>query len=206
MINVLKLCEDSHRISKDKGWLETERSFAGVVALIHSELSEAIEDYRNNRPISQIWYDVKCNTGPVIKLSAEELKRAKAGDTAIVSAKPCGVPSELADVIIRIAQHCGTEGRGSALDSHVRVLHGSVVADPRMTFEEMIAYAHLDVSLAFRSFTKQESFSEVYDHLAATWVLLEGFCKNNDINLEAAVIEKQAFNETRPHRHGGKKI
>ena len=26
------------------------------------------------------------------------------------------------------------------------------------------------------------------------------------VALEAAIIEKQAYNETRPHRHGGKKI
>lgn len=54
----------------------------GVV--YHSELSEALEDYRNGFAAAQIYY----------------------GDRQ----KPCGVPIELADVLIRIGDLCGYFG------------------------------------------------------------------------------------------------
>ncbi len=199
MIDVKKLCEDSHRISKDKGWLEEKRSFAAVTALIHSELSEAIEDYRGNKGLNEVWYEY----GKGVTLCTYSAEQAKEVDGPL---KPCGIPSELADVIIRIAQHCGTEERGNELASHVEYNRGKFIVNPSMTFEELIASAHVDVALAYRSHVTGESFPEIYDHLADAWTLLEEYSRVNDIDLEAAVIEKQAFNETRPHRHGGKKI
>lgn len=36
------------RINENNGWFETERPFSADVALLHSEVSEAYEGYRNN--------------------------------------------------------------------------------------------------------------------------------------------------------------
>jgi NTP pyrophosphatase (non-canonical NTP hydrolase) len=51
-----------------------------LIALCHSELSEALEDYRNGRRIDAIYYE---------------------------NDKPSGIPIELADVVIRVFDICG---------------------------------------------------------------------------------------------------
>lgn len=43
--NFIKTC---HKIAKEKGWWDKERSDGEVIALMHSELSEALEAMRNN--------------------------------------------------------------------------------------------------------------------------------------------------------------
>ena len=75
--------ELSHRDAKAKGWRDRPRSFAEEIAMFHSEISEALEAYR---------------------LDGE--MRTYVG----FEGKPEGVPVELADAIIRIAEACEHHG------------------------------------------------------------------------------------------------
>lgn len=59
------------------------RTFPEIVALIHSELSEALEEYRSNHGVTEVYQEAE---------------------------KPEGVPIELADAIIRILDYCGYAG------------------------------------------------------------------------------------------------
>ena len=45
-LTIKKLIEECHSIAKEKGWWEDERNDGELIALMHSELSEALEAMR----------------------------------------------------------------------------------------------------------------------------------------------------------------
>ena len=86
-MTIQKLIIDSHKTSISKGWWENpNRNIGELLALIHSEISEALEVYREQG-----------NDG---------LKKTWTEDDG----KPEGFTIELADAVIRIADLCGALG------------------------------------------------------------------------------------------------
>lgn len=76
------LVEACGRQQQANGWRESDRPFTEESMLIVTEVAEAVEEYRDNHPMTETYYnDDKPN-------------------------KPEGVPSELADIIIRIGDVC----------------------------------------------------------------------------------------------------
>lgn len=87
--------------------IATEHGFSDAtpgedMALIHSEVSEALEDIREGHAPSVLWYEEKDSAGNVTR-HGEQAPGAR-------MRKPCGVPSEMADIIIRVAHFCGKHG------------------------------------------------------------------------------------------------
>lgn len=74
------LIDESYSTAKEKGWWDNERPVGDIFMNIVAEMSEAWEEYRNNQDYNHIYY---------------------------VDNKPEGIPVELADVFIRIADFCG---------------------------------------------------------------------------------------------------
>ena len=81
-----ELALEAHKIAVDHGWWDNPPTFGDVVALCHSELSEALQSYRNNEPME--FYDVKDD-----------------GSTTLE-----GYGVELVDTMIRILDFCGAVG------------------------------------------------------------------------------------------------
>jgi hypothetical protein len=73
-----------------------ERNFGEVLALIHSEVSEALEAWRDGDPINMLYRDHPDGT------RCENSSRCYGPKGTSEEAKPTGVPSELADIIIRV--------------------------------------------------------------------------------------------------------
>jgi len=94
--NLNELRDECHAIARAKGWHgeqcgavvfppnDREGRFPELLALVHSEVSEALEAYREGKPIA-------------------EFRVTMAGTQA-------GIPSELADILIRVLDICGLYG------------------------------------------------------------------------------------------------
>lgn len=79
-----EIVKEAHATAVEKGWWDSERNVFEQIALVHSELSEALEEAR------------VCSDLTLIDEEEE--------------GKPVGFSIELADAIIRIADMCGALG------------------------------------------------------------------------------------------------
>jgi NTP pyrophosphatase (non-canonical NTP hydrolase) len=80
---ISELINESYKTAVEKGWWEggAEREVGTALMLMVTELAEAMEEHRNGHGLDEIYHQP--------------------------NGKPEGVPVELADVIIRIADLCG---------------------------------------------------------------------------------------------------
>jgi hypothetical protein len=167
MLDLAEFQKEAHALSVAKGWYEgVDLADPCVketkIALIHSELSEALECIREGD----------------LALRFEE------------TGKPCGLPSELADVVIRVLDFCEAFELGAidGLDPTLNVEQGLITPLQAGAF---IYMAH-----------KQLAHGRIGDATQTCYNLAA--CYGFDLN--HAVQLKHSFNATRPHRHGGKAL
>lgn len=158
-----EIAKRSNETAHEKGWWESGREFDGVVALIHSEASEALEEWRDNHEVTERYYTV---------------------------AKYRPEPQNIG--------HDDPE-RKEELQGWARVLNrrGDGAYVPAAELPESIA-----VLLVFAGFLKPEG---IPSELADIIIRVGDAAAEYGIDLGQETLLKQAYNSTRPHKHGGKR-
>jgi NTP pyrophosphatase (non-canonical NTP hydrolase) len=92
-MEIKKIQKDVHNLAIEKGWHVNGADVPAWISNIHAEASEAFEDYRDG----------------VMKTWIRD------------DGKPCGFPSEMADIVIRVMDVC--EALGINLELEIAVKH-----------------------------------------------------------------------------------
>ncbi len=168
------LQKEAHAIAKDHGWWNEERTFGDCIALVHSELSEALEAYREygvepfQQGRKQFWFK---------------------------DGHPTGVASELADVVIRVADMAEFYGWELVLQPNYR---SGYPHSP--TFGDWITALHDQLpALDDCKATLKESLERFVS-------MVQRMAAHYGIHLDAAIEAKMEYNRGREYRHGGKAL
>lgn len=172
MSRLNSLVKTSYDIAVEKGWHDEERSLAALTLLMQSEVAEVLEDYRANRGITEIYSE---------------------GDNH----KICGIPVEIADLVIRVADYCGKYN----IDLESWTTAAPQPIGDSIAFEEWLARINYTLSQAWADRLLGVGF---WLGVAVSYAF--SMATTFSIDLWAVIDEKTAFNRTRPYRHGGKKI
>ena len=103
-MTITELQKEIHDIARSKGWWDDPRNIGELIALCHSELSEALEEIRTRISPSLITPSITIHP-----------------DTELV--KPLGFPIELADVIIRVLDIAGGLGIDMEQAIHIKMAY-----------------------------------------------------------------------------------
>ena len=182
------LQKEAHAIAKDHGWWDEPRTFGDCIALVHSELSEALEAYREHGLETFGLY-------PYIDTPYDE-----------PPPKPEGLSYELADVVIRVADM--VEGYHWDLDAvSIPEPEEWMEFSPTKSFGDWIGLCHMHASDALvEAWKPPERFQTPSVSLKLVIRTVQRMAAHYGIDLDAAIEAKMQYNRTRPYRHGGKAL
>ncbi len=175
MSTLADMTERVYEVNKANGWFDDERTFEDDIALLHSEVSEMFEAYRD-------W-----------GFEDTTAQGCPSQDFPGHVCKPQGFGSEAADVLVRIldTSHRRHIAPGWGTLEEVPI-HGYF--DAERTVGGHISELHGLITLVW-----QTPIS-----LGAPLSYLVSWCRALDLDLEAEFERKLAYNATRGHKHGGK--
>lgn len=184
------------------GWRHPENTFGDYIALLHSEVTEMVEAYRDYRLA-----DATKPPEPIYR--DEEIPKVRKSDTYATKRvvvgyrlpKPEGVGSEIADVIIRLLDMCDVFG---LVIGNTGQPYPTPATLPR-TFGDWCAHLHQRISKAYELYELDECLSTYFDLRNALEGILDAVLHVSDLwglDVNAEVARKMAYNATRPYRHG----
>lgn len=199
-------------VNIDKGWRAPEggpgaNTFGDYLALLHSEVSEALEAYRDHRLADATERpvcigDIGCpGWHKPTPLSGEydHGNRAPCPVGHMHLPNPEGVGSELADVLIRLLDMADVFSvKPYDMDMELRDVAPLVDAGNMQSFGDHLALLHYLIG----ALTTTAYGAGWTEFLRALVMVSERY----DIDLAAEYERKIAYNRTRPHQHGGRTV
>ena len=181
-----KLRDEAYETAKAHGWHEEEHSNEHYLALIITEIAEAVQADRKG------W---RANTDKYIELISdrEEHDNDLWFKCAFSQNIKGTVEEELADVVIRCLDLAGLRG----IDFHyAEVLLAEGIKDVQTPFPELMYLACEE--LIYHGYNLEEKLNALVAGLIS-------YCRQEGIDLEFFIQTKIKYNRLRPYRHGGKR-
>ena len=202
---IRELMTDIHQNAIDHGWWDDVRKLAEIIALIHSEWSEALEEARAGRPM--VWYDPasgdhECGGGGLCDSYIEFGICHGNNGHCPDHHKPEGVAVELIDGCIRILDFAGSYAlQMSVDDKSVENVEDLYISTVETDIPELIADLHNFTSLAYDAFCN-DMIEEGWIWIVETLIKALSWVKAQGLDPLALLLEKHAYNKTRPYKHG----
>lgn len=170
-----EIVENNRRL----GWHDSPPAFPEAMAMLHSEVSEALEAWR-------VW-GLKDATDPAAEPN--------------LICKPEGVGSEFADILIRLLD----DGYlyGADLEKEIAGGGALILAE---TFPANIDRLHNLIARASMFWADGRESGAYRRELGAVLIFLRQLAGLYGIDLNAEYERKAAYNRTRAFRHGGKRL
>lgn len=207
------LADEAHANSRDHGFWDDPPSIERSMNLVHTELSELVEDLRAGKRVAELTFEPPSPPG------SPDLASPSPG-------KPVGPASELADVAIRLLDFAGAHRlnvAGSAdldklasnedEDSWISDLH-KAVADIAREHERLTSRgrmapggeaASLDRAARFEMWRQNPYWhNNMSARVFTALSLVAAFARAYEVPIWEVVRLKMDFNKTRPRKHGGK--
>lgn len=197
----LRAFEDEvFEVTTSKGWYDEDRDFETGIALIHSEIAEMFEAYRD--------HGLEDATLATCSVHAFGYAKDDPKYDADHLCKPEGVGAEAADVLIRLLDESRRQG--------VQVTTGAVSTYRNIDDRVGRLISHLHRQTARWDIEVERGLARGHSGFAlraahsrgvqATYGYLLHVCERLGIDLVAETERKIAYNRTRPYRHGGKRV
>lgn len=195
-----ELAKEAHQIAVEHGFWDPEPTFGELIALMHSELSEALEEYRADR--GMVWHACKEDESGIAcddvcslyNLGAECEYRDK---------KPEGIAVELADCVIRILDWCGRKDmKPDGILLNIHELHKDE-PEHEGPFGDFISMMHNLLSAA--AYDSFDDYDRAIFLCSVIYFILDSM-EREGVDMEPIIREKMDYNRTRPYRHGGKRL
>lgn len=215
-MTIKEFMKEVHATAVAKGWWEKdretgrlkERNVAEMLALMHSEVAEALEIYRMpDKKLSDLWISNLGGVATSNPLTSDEVEAHRQAMDPDYAGKPEGFMVEIADLMIRIADTC--EAMVIPLDV---VLCNTDIS--RLGWGRDMLDCHVGEQLQHLNVCLVHAFNAIRngratDTAAASFAEIFHSCghiaKAFGVSLDYALVWKMRYNETRSFRHGNKK-
>ena len=204
-MNINEFSKEVHQNAVDHGFWDEDHDITETIALIHSEWSEALEEYRSGRPM--VWYAVNadcqmCGNRPVMYDEICEMNNCDEGH------KPEGVAVELLDGCIRILDLFGKYGRLCNSSSVAEMMQKIKANNPKLNKDTplpmLVSALHSFTARAGDKAIVATSKAMAFNSLEAAIGMAFFWISENGVDPEALMVRKHEFNKSRPYKHGKK--
>lgn len=202
-LDLNQFMQDVHQNAVAHGWWEKERSAGTIRSLIHAELSEALEEYRADRPL--MWKKCYLRQSPCTMDLCSDFCHGQCKQV-VLGKKPEGIAVELMDFAIRIFDYLAkldwvipasmSTAQRLAAWSWDEYQDDEDRNPVTLELPDLADVLHDEVSLS--STHHDETYLLTAAGLAMAWVEKQG------IDPAELLLEKHEYNKTRPYKHGGK--